>query len=418
MFKLFCSLTIIFCCHVLPLSAQSGCTDPKALNYNASATVNDGSCQYAVINYSPVLQAPLPDKLKEISGLAYAGNRWWAHEDSGANEIFYQINPLGGQIIQQVALNNAKNNDWEDIAQDSAYLYIGDFGNNSSTRKNLGIYRVPLSKIGNGSSEKIEESDWSFLPFAYPDQTIFSQQPEDSTEFDCEAMIYKNGALHLFTKNRKKYQTSHYRIDVSTGSIKKIETFDTGGLITGASVSPDEKMVALVGYNLRSFPTVFAWLLWDWPNPSSDSLFSGNKRRIELGTALAVGQVESIAFGGSRDGYIANESTSFNGIVLAPQALRHFDFGAWVSAMSANEETHFNAQSGKIFPNPFSQFIDFQWEESKPPEEIRLRDAQGRLLKVCAGSVTRMDTQHLPCGIYMVEAIWPKRTKTYCVQKS
>jgi hypothetical protein len=176
-------------------------------------------------------------------------------------------------------------------------------------------------------------------------------------------------------------------------------------------------LVALVGYNLRNFPTVFAWLLWDWPNPSGDSLFSGNKRRIELGTALAVGQVESIAFGGSRDGYIANESTSFNGVVFAPQALRRFDFGAWVSAMSANEEAHFNAQSGKILPNPFSQSIDFQWNESDFPEEMRLLDTQGRLLMTCAGSVTRMDTQHLPCGIYFVEAVWSNRAKTYCVQK-
>jgi hypothetical protein len=121
MFRFFI-IFILLLLNCLSIDAQSGCTDPKALNYSANATVNDGSCQYAVTNYSPVLQAPLPDKLKEISGLTFAGNRWWAHEDSGANEVFYQVNPLSGQIIQQVELNNAKNNDWEDIAQDGTNL--------------------------------------------------------------------------------------------------------------------------------------------------------------------------------------------------------------------------------------------------------------------------------------------------------
>lgn len=413
----FCLLLALFFLLRVNAHAQTaGCTDAKANNYNAAAVLNDGSCTYPVTNYTPALQANLPDKLREISGLAFVGNRWWAHEDSGASAIFYQINPQNGQVLQEIELKNGKNSDWEDIASDAQNLYIGDFGNNLNDRKNLGVYRVPIAKIGNTSSEKVSDNDWKFVGFAYPDQSNFSTQPEDSTEFDCEAMIFKNGFLHLFTKNRKTYQTSHYRLNPQTGAIKKLETFDCQGLITGASVSPDGKLVTLIGYDLRGLPTVFAWLLWDWPNPAGDSLFTGNKRRIELGSALFTGQAESIAFSGPRAGYIANERTEKSGIVFVEQGLRRIDFATWVPQSSATAQA--DDASWQISPNPFSQFVDIQLGNSKTSLTcVRLFDTTGRLAFEDRTGQTRLFTGHLPLGLYVMELLAENQIKRMLVQK-
>ena len=286
--------------------AQSGCPDPQATNYNAAATSNDGSCLYPITSYTPIFEANLPNDLQEISGLTQGGSKWWGHNDSGYQEEFFSIDPEAGNIFQKVTVKNAKNRDWEDIASDGINLYVGDFGNNNNDRQNLGIYIVPLFWIGNSNSETVQDTEWSFLPFSYADQTNFTTQPEDSTVFDCEAMIFCNDRIQLFTKSRRNYNTVHYVVNPTSNVAEKLEIFDAQGLITGASLSPDGKLIALIGYDLRPFiPTVFCWLLWDWPS-GTNQFFAGNKRRIELGTALQIGQVESVGFSGDRSGYISN----------------------------------------------------------------------------------------------------------------
>ena len=45
------------------LAQIPGCTDPLALNYNAAATQNDGSCQYASAVITPVFSYILPKTL-------------------------------------------------------------------------------------------------------------------------------------------------------------------------------------------------------------------------------------------------------------------------------------------------------------------------------------------------------------------
>jgi len=386
-----------------PAAAQPGCPDPLATNFNPLATSNDGSCLYPVTSYTPIFKTNLPNDLQEISGLSKAGVRWWGHEDSGADEEFYRIDPEMGDIFQKIELKNAKNRDWEDIASDGQNLYIGDFGNNSNDRQNLGIYIVPLSEIGNSNSETVQESEWSFLPFSYIDQTNYSSQPEDSSVYDCEAMIFYNNLIHLFTKSRRFHSSSHYTVNTSTNVADKIETFDTQGLITGAALSPNGKLIALIGYDLRPFiPTVFCWLLWDW-QPGTDLFFSGNKRRIELGSALQVGQVESIGFDSECSGFISNERTVFNGVTLVGESVRSFDFSAWVPALVGTGEPGGAGETIALFPNPFSQTIHFQFSGNEKPDLLQVKNQLGQTVLTLNEISETLDLNFLPAGFYTFE---------------
>lgn len=389
--------------------AQPGCPDPLATNFNASATINDGSCVYPVTNYAPSFKALLPENLTEVSGHVKGGNFWYAHNDGSDSPRFYRFNPETGAVDQEVQLKNASNKDWEDIAASGTHLYLGDFGNNNNDRQDLGIYKVPLSAIGNGSEEMIDDGEWTFIPFAYEDQTDFSSQPADSTVFDCEAMILLNGKLHLFTKNYKAYTTTHYIVNQATGKAEKLETFDTDGLITGADISPDGKLVALLGYDLHNLPKVFVWLLWDW-QPGSDSIFTGNKRRIELGSALLAGQAEGLGFAANRTGYLTNERTISGGITFVEQSVRYFDFGQWVPVSTATSEPGDTA-GFRVFPNPFSQSVQFQFYNPKKPDVLRVINQAGQVVLKFDDMPETLDMGSLPPGVYSFEAVWGERTE-------
>jgi len=384
--------------------AQSGCPDPQATNYNAAATSNDGSCLYPITSYTPIFEANLPNDLQEISGLTQGGSKWWGHNDSGYQEEFFSIDPEAGNIFQKVTVKNAKNRDWEDIASDGINLYVGDFGNNNNDRQNLGIYIVPLFWIGNSNSETVQDTEWSFLPFSYADQTNFTTQPEDSTVFDCEAMIFCNDRIQLFTKSRRNYNTVHYVVNLTSNVAEKLEIFDAQGLITGASLSPDGKLIALIGYDLRPFiPTVFCWLLWDWPS-GTNQFFAGNKRRIELGTALQIGQVESVGFSGDRSGYISHENTQFNGVTIVGESVRSFDFSPWVPASVGTGEAATSEQAFEIYPNPFSQTVQFQFSSEGKPDLLRVKNQLGQTVLTLEEVPETLDLSFLPKGFYVLES--------------
>ena len=394
--------------------AQPGCTDPQAMNFNANATQNDGSCLYPITSYAPVFKSNLGSDLKEISGLDLAKGEWWGHNDSGFDPDFFSIDPENGGLLKKISLKDAHNRDWEDVCSDGFSLYFGDFGNNNNDRQNLGIYRVPFSAIGNGSNQTINANEYNFLPFAYPDQTDYSTTSEDSTIFDCEAMIFTKGKLHLFLKNRKEYQTTHYAFNPINSSIQKLESFDTQGLITGASLSPDGKTIALVGYDIRGLPIVFCWLLWDW-QAGTDMFFSGNKRRIELGSAFSIGQVESIGFNTNRSGYIANERTEYAGILFVQQRTWAFDFSPWLPQSVATQNPSNKVENLlRVYPNP-STGILFLESEAAQQNEVRLQVINPLGIPVLSfqGIPDHLDLSHLQPGIYTLHAALPDATQSF-----
>lgn len=139
----------------------------------------------------------LPKSIEESSGLIlYNDTLFITHNDSGDKPTLYFIN-LKGELIHQITVSNAINNDWEEITKDEeGNIYIGDFGNNLNKRKNLTIYKIAPENL-----LKTSHIVAKIITFSYPDQTAFP--PEETTlNFDAEAMFFHNDSLWVFTKCR------------------------------------------------------------------------------------------------------------------------------------------------------------------------------------------------------------------------
>ncbi len=142
----------------------------------------------------------LPKKLKEVSGIALSQDQKtiWAIEDAGNKNVVYAVDRTGN-LIADVVVENAENNDWEDITRDNAgNLYIGDFGNNENDRRNLSILKLDLKEASQKSANVIQTTK-----FHYEGQNEFPPK-KSNLLYDCEAFVEKEGNFYLFTKNRSK----------------------------------------------------------------------------------------------------------------------------------------------------------------------------------------------------------------------
>ncbi len=331
-------LFFLLLCITSPAYNQiSGCTDPLSINYNPSATINDGSCTYNNALYTTAIKVdPITDSLIESSGLQMAGNYLWSFNDRGGKASLYRIDTITNTLLQRVILSGAGNVDWEDIAFDGTYFYIGDFGNNlNGGRNDLKIYKFPFASIDlNNPVDTIQPNEIEVINFSYSNQP---QPPVatgyNNTKFDCEAMIVDNGTIHLFSKNWIDVNTTHYVINsTAAGSYiaMPLETLATNFLVTAADKVAGQNIITLLGYQNTGTGNHYLQVLSDY---NSDSFFSGNKRRIDLPDATVMGQSEGLTFRSGKYGYISNEQfirTVGPFTITVRQKLRSFDISSFV----------------------------------------------------------------------------------------
>lgn len=307
--------TILFFCLIVTSNyAQiQGCTDPLSRNYNPNATVNDGSCLYKNLKIKPEYTIKLSDSVHETSGLIALNNLFWTHNDDHDTTI-YGLDSLG-KIQKKIILDTVVNHDWEEISQDSSYVYMGDFGNNySGNRTELDILKIEKRSFLAG--KPIIEN----ISFRYANQTDLSPKKGNTTNFDCEAFIVSTDSIYLFTKEWSSSKTSIYALPKQSGNhVAQLKhTLDTKGLVTGATYLEAEKLIVLCGYSKIGKP--FLYLLYDYKN---NDFLSGNKRRIEI--KLPFHQIEGIA---TKDGlhyYLSNESLVRKPIINVQQQIHRFD---------------------------------------------------------------------------------------------
>lgn len=230
----------------------------------------------------------LPSKINETSGLQYHNNYLYTFNDSGGKPEVYVLNPETGEIIKTYKLINASNIDWEDIAIDGNTLYLGDFGNNNGSRKNQKIYYFELNENNHSKKEEVEAKA---ISFKFEDQTDFEYREKHSTPFDCEAMVFYQENLHIFTKDWKNNQTSHYLIRLknkdTTRIAEKIESFDSQGLITGADIYNNE--LYFIGYTRNGYS-----FMWKSTSFKDGKFFNGKAQKTFLGLVPAISQTEGI----------------------------------------------------------------------------------------------------------------------------
>lgn len=297
---------LFFVTVVLQLNAQiAGCPDPAANNYNSSATVNDGSCTYNNVTLTPKLIFNLNTTLNESSGLLNWKKLLWSHNDSGNGPDIYGMNAKTGDIQRTIFVSNAGNIDWEDIAQDNSFIYVGDFGNNANgNRTDLKIYRIAKKDIA--AKDTVTAG---VINFSYNDQTDFTPKGSNNTNFDCEALIAYGDSLFLFSKDWVDNKTRLYKLSKTPGTYTatNIGELNVEGLITGAEVLPDQRVIVLSGYNILLSP--FVYLLYDF---NGNNFFGANKRKVQVNASFT--QMEGICSKSATNFFVSNEKYSKFGI--------------------------------------------------------------------------------------------------------
>ncbi len=312
---------LIFCFIYSCTYAQiSGCTDPLSENFNPNATLNDGSCLYPKTKLKPDFSNNISDSIPETSGLIAFDSLLWTHNDDHYTTL-YGLD-LSGKIRKKITLRNVINQDWEEIAQDENHIYIGDFGNNfQGNRTNLHLLKISKNSLYS------ENPKCDTIAFIYENQTDFSPQPGNATNFDCEAFLVYQDSIYLFTKEWKTQKTTIYTLPNSAGNhiAKRKGSLDTEGLVTGATFIPSQKTIVLCGYTKNGKP--FLYLLYDF----KDSIFfSGNKRKIHL--KMPFHQIEGIATFDGIHYYLTNEHLELKPIFNIPQKLHAIDLSSFLNS--------------------------------------------------------------------------------------
>lgn len=308
-------------CLVLPCSGADDTPSPQGTDPGPPSVV------------APTARIPLTPAatlrhglLDEISGIAasrsYPGT-FWVHADSGAAPFLWAIRadgtvtlpswrarryyvgePQGGKKpYPGLEVGAASSIDWEDIAVDDGTIYVADTGNNANARRDLGIYVIPEPN----PDSAIQTRPLKWLPVAYPDQEAF---PGNRREFDCEALFIFKKKPYLLTKHRQPGSdtpapgTRLYRLDTAyTDRPNVLQAVDAqsnlGGWVTGADMSPDGRMLAV----LCHAPVASVWL-FEVPR-QGDRLLSGPARRLILQGA---GQCEAVTFSDSENLILVNEN--------------------------------------------------------------------------------------------------------------
>lgn len=324
----------------------------------------------------------LPEEIQESSGLLWLDHRLITHNDSGGEPILYEVDTMNCEILRRVFVENAENVDWEDLAKDETYLYIGDFGNNDGSRNDLKIYRVLIDDYLQQDTVSAE-----IISFNYGEQTDFTPASL-ATNFDAEAFVALESSLVIFTKNWLNFYTDSYRLPKVPGNytVFREDTFNVQGLISGASFRSDGTLL-LCGYSLIGGFTLNAYL-----NDQSIQHFDLGMANYQID--INSYQLEGVAFcnpEGIPSAYLSSEA-SFSG----PATLYGFN----PSVIGIND---LNTPDVRIFPNPSSDNMCIQGVQL---HQVTLYSIDGQKLTLGAAienQNTWIDLSGLQSGVYFLE---------------
>ena len=322
--------------------------------------------------------ASLETSISESSGLITIAGKLITHNDSGNDACLYEIDSITGNVVRTVTVANAFNHDWEDIARDNQYIYIGDIGNNDGDRTDLKIYRISISDYLNASNDIVYADS---ICFSYLDQTNFTPSPYTSN-YDAEAIIATTNSLFIITKNWLNQKANLYRVPKLPGTfqLQLIDSLNTQGLITGATYNTANNVVMLCGY---SFANNFVVKLSQFdPN----DIFNCNYEFLYLQTPNIM-QIEAICPKDTIEYYLTSESSQ-NG----DATLYRINTELLTGINKPKEKTI------RIFPNPANSFINIDTNE---PTITIIYGMNGK--EILKSSSHNIKIEKLQVGIYFVK---------------
>lgn len=249
--------------------------------------------------------------LTEASGLAVSLKNpgvLWAHNDSGDGPYLYAMT-LTGESLGVVELDGATAIDWEDMAVgpcgDDECLFIGDIGDNGSSRTDCSVYRViepvidPTTPFG-----AMSLVEWDNLPLSYPDG------PRDA-----EALAaHPDGSVYIFAKYpggiSEMYVFPELTPDVPV-TLDYIGDLDTGfglSLTTAADIHRNGRRLLL-----RTYVSIAEWRL-EAGQPFAE-IIDAERRWTPFGVEV---QGEAVAYDPANGNYLQISEWNFPPIYRVP----------------------------------------------------------------------------------------------------
>jgi hypothetical protein len=213
--------------------------------------------------------------VSESSGLAPGPqpNTYYTFGDNGNPSIIYQIDGTG-KVTNELAIGS-KNKDWESLTRDSQGTYfIGDCGNNNSDRTDLRLLRFSPAN----------PQQLGIIKFTYPDQSEFPPKKKQRN-FDCEAIVWQDGKVWLFTKDQQEQTSNVYTVPDQPGThtAQRVGSIAVPGQVTDAALSPNGRRLILLGRGELFVLDGNSWA----------DILKAKPRQIDLS---GTGQTEGVAF--------------------------------------------------------------------------------------------------------------------------
>ncbi|WP_076549829.1 hypothetical protein [Maribacter ulvicola] len=236
----------------------------------------------------------LPSAVFETSGLLYFNGNLITHNDSGNEAILYELDTLTLAIQRRVTIHNINNIDWEAIAQDEDYIYIGDFGNNVGIRTDLAVHRILKEAYVSSNSVSAET-----INFSYEDQQDFENT--GNSDWDAEAFFVIDDKIVVLTKQWQSFGSVAYEFSKFPGThvASRVGAINDVGLITDASYDTESNRLVVIGYS--SILSPFVGMVEHF---NFNAVFEGYKQR-SLGLNFI--QAEGITQTGSESYFFSSE---------------------------------------------------------------------------------------------------------------
>jgi hypothetical protein len=249
--------------------------------------------------------------LGEVSGLAVSRQNpevIWLHNDGDEKQVFAVT--TAGQLIARVRVD-VPMTDVEDMAigpgpeKGVDYLYVGDIGDNESSRQEIRLIRFAEPALRTGRDKKLDASGVEQFRFRYPDGP-----------HDAEALLVDptTGDVFIVVKeeNRSRlYRVGEDRLKTDAPIALELVGYLNVDDVSAGDISPQGDLIILRDEDRG----------WIWSRPSGSSVADSFKRAPRPVLVRAAGQAqngEAVGFTPDGNSYYTVSEGDQEAIVIFP----------------------------------------------------------------------------------------------------